>query len=176
MRDLSPRAESQGFSAQQHGNSSQRASPTDNVSIGASITSNQSMRTAENARRHALTDSDAPRPRKRARATTADKQVTEGQVIHENFPTVLMFDGVWLELHCSYFGGNASRTDAFFRGLGGFSRHMKLAHWKLRLRRLCVASVNEHCEMGNLSSGDVKLLKQGRQARDSSIELVYNLR
>lgn len=115
MRDLSPRAESQGFSAQQHGNSSQRASPTDNVSIGASITSNQSMRTAENARRHALTDSDAPRPRKRARATTADKQVTEGQVIHENFPTVLMFDGVWLELHCSYLWRQRQQNGCFLQ-------------------------------------------------------------
>lgn len=142
----------------------------DNVNTGASITSNQSMRTAENARRHALTDSDAPRPRKRARATTADKQVTEGQVIHESFPTVLMFDGAWLELHCSYCGGNASRTDAFFRGLGGFSGQMKLAHRELRSRRLCVANVNEHFEMSNLSSRDVELLKQGRQAGPGQLD------
>lgn len=53
---------------------------------------------------------------------------------------------------------------------------MKLAHRELRLRRLCIANVNEHCEMSSLSSRDVELLKQGRQAQDSSIEPVYNLR
>ncbi|EMC93202.1 hypothetical protein BAUCODRAFT_150562 [Baudoinia panamericana UAMH 10762] len=96
--------------------------------------------------------------------------VTDNSIIHQNFPTVVYYDGVWKELSCGFCSTNFNLVSRhYFQGVRGLHQHYLHTH-RADLNDSSLKSCIPHYRRRSVSGADVALMRAGLQPTDVSIK------
>ncbi|KAK6435507.1 hypothetical protein LTR95_008306 [Oleoguttula sp. CCFEE 5521] len=89
--------------------------------------------------------------------------------INPSFPTIVLLNGIWVELSCKFCDANFSRNkNRYMSGVPGILHHVRLAH----AGETTSSDFDQSCNIRHVSARDQELLVQGRNAVDHPIEKV----
>ncbi|KAK6431224.1 hypothetical protein LTR95_012617 [Oleoguttula sp. CCFEE 5521] len=88
--------------------------------------------------------------------------------IHENYPTVIKFQGQWHEITCLECGCNSSLKSKFLDGVSGMRNHFRQQHAANGSGKLDIFGC---CALRPVSDTDVGLLEQGLPAFEQPVEV-----
>lgn len=114
----------------------------------------------------------APKPEEASHQDMTLAEAGQHQPVNAHFPTVIFFEGQWVELHCKTCGANATRKGkAFFKDPNAFHWHAKSNHDK----DLTKDTALSYCSKRVLSDRDVSVLcSKMPKSRDGTVTKILD--